>query len=54
MTYITAEEVWSYLKQGVTVFYRWEMSEEWYELNDETVNGVVTLLERDDYEFAIE
>lgn len=54
MLIISVDDAWEYLKQGITVFYRWEMSEDWYELNDETVNGVVTLLERDDYEFGIE
>lgn len=53
-TYITTEEAWSYLKRGVTVFYRWEKSKEWYQLNNETVDGAVALLERDDYKFAIE
>lgn len=54
MLIISVDDAWEYLKQGITVFYRWEMSEDWYELNDETVSGVVTLLERDDYEFGIE
>lgn len=57
MLIISAENVWDYLKQGTTIFYRWNRSKEflldWTILNDETVNDVLGILGRADYEFGI-
>lgn len=50
---IEKDEINHYLRVGVEVYYKWDKSEEWYKLSEESIRDVFEIISRNDYQFAI-
>lgn len=50
---IEKDEINHYLRAGVEVYYKWDKSEEWYRLAEESIKDIFEIISRNDYQFAI-